>query len=241
MATSSRRSVSGLSCSAWRSTSSSRWSSSRWACMETYSPVAIEKDPATRPARPARRTTVPVGWAPATPRMRATLVTRPSLMPKTAARAPPAWMSRWWWSWGSQRAALTTPERSDHPGAASPGRLAAWPSESGWTPASPRRSRGRCCSPTSRGAGPPHPPVRRAGPVPRAGPHGRRRLRHRQRTARRLPRRHRPRRHLPVRPGALLHPRARGFGSLLDVLFAGLLVVLLLHPESRSYERVWFH
>jgi hypothetical protein len=32
-----------------------------------------------------------------------------------------------------------------------------------------------------------------------------------------------------------------GFGSLLDVLFAGLLVVLLLHPESRQYERVWFH
>ena len=32
-----------------------------------------------------------------------------------------------------------------------------------------------------------------------------------------------------------------GFGSLLDLLFAGLLVILLLHPESRSYERVWFH
>jgi hypothetical protein len=32
-----------------------------------------------------------------------------------------------------------------------------------------------------------------------------------------------------------------GFGALLDVLFAGLLVVLLLHPDSRQYERVWFH
>lgn len=29
-------------------------------------------------------------------------------------------------------------------------------------------------------------------------------------------------------------------GGLLDLLFAGILVVLLLHPESRSYQRVWF-
>jgi uncharacterized membrane protein (DUF2068 family) len=30
-------------------------------------------------------------------------------------------------------------------------------------------------------------------------------------------------------------------GGILDLLFAGILVVLLLHPESRSYERIWFH
>lgn len=30
-------------------------------------------------------------------------------------------------------------------------------------------------------------------------------------------------------------------GGILDLLFAGILVVLLLHPESRSYQRIWFH
>lgn len=29
-------------------------------------------------------------------------------------------------------------------------------------------------------------------------------------------------------------------GGVLDLLFAGILVVLLLHPESRHYERIWF-
>lgn len=29
-------------------------------------------------------------------------------------------------------------------------------------------------------------------------------------------------------------------GGLLNLLFAGILVVLLLHPESRHYERIWF-
>ncbi len=31
-----------------------------------------------------------------------------------------------------------------------------------------------------------------------------------------------------------------GLGGILDLLFAGVLVALLLHPESRQYERVWF-
>ena len=53
--------------------------------MERYSPAAMEKDPATRPAMPASRTIDPPGLAPAMPRTRDTLVTRPSLMPKTAA------------------------------------------------------------------------------------------------------------------------------------------------------------
>ncbi|MGH9110672.1 MAG: hypothetical protein ACRDY3_14655 [Acidimicrobiales bacterium] len=30
-------------------------------------------------------------------------------------------------------------------------------------------------------------------------------------------------------------------GGILDLLFAGILVVLLLHPESRHYQRTWFH
>ena len=29
-------------------------------------------------------------------------------------------------------------------------------------------------------------------------------------------------------------------GGILDLLFAGILVVLLLHPESRAYQRAWF-
>ncbi len=57
--------------------------------MEMYSPAAIEKAPAIRPAMPARRTAPAEAWAPAMPRMRATLETRPSLTPNTAARAPP--------------------------------------------------------------------------------------------------------------------------------------------------------
>lgn len=31
------------------------------------------------------------------------------------------------------------------------------------------------------------------------------------------------------------------FGGVLSLLFAGLLVALLLHPQSREYQRVWFH
>ena len=47
-----------------RSTSSSRSISSRWAVMERYSPAAMEKEPAIRPATPARRTIEPPGLAP---------------------------------------------------------------------------------------------------------------------------------------------------------------------------------
>lgn len=32
-----------------------------------------------------------------------------------------------------------------------------------------------------------------------------------------------------------------GFGYIIDLLFAGVLVALLLHPESRHYQRIWFH
>ena len=86
--------VVGLVLERLRSTSSSRSKSSRWACIERYSPEAIEKAPATSPAMPARRTTPVAGFAPAKPRISETLVTRPSLMPKTAARWVPPLTSR---------------------------------------------------------------------------------------------------------------------------------------------------
>ncbi len=31
-----------------------------------------------------------------------------------------------------------------------------------------------------------------------------------------------------------------GFGMVLNLLFGGILVAMLLHPESRHYERIWF-
>jgi uncharacterized membrane protein (DUF2068 family) len=35
--------------------------------------------------------------------------------------------------------------------------------------------------------------------------------------------------------------RGSGFGGLLNLVFAGVLVALLLHPQSREYQRIWFH
>lgn len=32
-----------------------------------------------------------------------------------------------------------------------------------------------------------------------------------------------------------------GFGAILYLFFAGILVALLVHPESRNYQRIWFH
>jgi hypothetical protein len=32
-----------------------------------------------------------------------------------------------------------------------------------------------------------------------------------------------------------------GFVSILSVLFYGALLALLLHPQSRSYRKIWFH
>src|SRR2546426_705104 len=50
-----------------------------------YSPAAMAKAPARRPATPASTTTWGSGLAPATPMMRLALETSPSLAPKTAA------------------------------------------------------------------------------------------------------------------------------------------------------------
>ncbi|MGP8060645.1 MAG: hypothetical protein ACLP9C_13555 [Acidimicrobiales bacterium] len=30
-------------------------------------------------------------------------------------------------------------------------------------------------------------------------------------------------------------------GTLLNLLFAGVLFVLLVHPQSRQYQKIWFH
>ena len=38
-----------------------------------------------------------------------------------------------------------------------------------------------------------------------------------------------------------LYAMVRGsFGSVITLLFAGVLVALLLHPQSREYQKVWF-
>src|SRR5262245_61840385 len=54
-----------------------------------YSPAAIEKAPASSPATPATITTSLSTPAPATPKLRDRLETRPSLTPKIAARSAP--------------------------------------------------------------------------------------------------------------------------------------------------------
>ena len=35
--------------------------------------------------------------------------------------------------------------------------------------------------------------------------------------------------------------RGGGFSGVLNLIFAGVLVALLLHPQSREYQRIWFH
>ena len=83
------RSSSGLDLSSLASMSSSRLKRSRWLATLTYSPAAIEKAPASSPAMPANSTTPRSTPEPANPMTRAVLETRPSLMPKIAARTAP--------------------------------------------------------------------------------------------------------------------------------------------------------
>ena len=68
------------------------WRSSTSTCERTemYSPAAIEKAPASRPAIPERRMIDGSAVAPATPMMSERLLTRPSDAPKTIARSVPA-------------------------------------------------------------------------------------------------------------------------------------------------------
>src|SRR3972149_6916605 len=90
MRASSSRSSSGWVSSSIFSSPICLSKSSRWERMETYSPAAMEKAPASRPATPARRMVPACGAAPATPTTRLRLEISPSLMPKMLARrAPP--------------------------------------------------------------------------------------------------------------------------------------------------------
>ena len=95
IAASSRCSPAGSSTSSACSTSISCCTSSSWALTDTSSPAAIEKAPASSPATPATRTALPLVPAPATPRTSEILVSNPSPEPRTAARAPLPWTSRW--------------------------------------------------------------------------------------------------------------------------------------------------
>src|SRR6478735_2888582 len=66
-------------------------SASRCELTETYSPAAIERAPATRPATPAVTIDAAVDEAPATPTTIAATDTIPSFAPSTPARS---WLRR---------------------------------------------------------------------------------------------------------------------------------------------------
>src|SRR4051812_30949993 len=91
-----------------RSTATSACTSSFWLVTETYSPVPIEKAPATRPARPVR--TIACGDTPPpwTPAINEALVTRPSTAPNTVGRSHPPETSRCRWSHPLASAASVT-------------------------------------------------------------------------------------------------------------------------------------
>ena len=77
-------SISARSRAIWRS------NSSRWLCIEMYSPAAMLNAPASRPATPARRMKLGLpDAAPATPMTSDRLLTSPSLTPKMIARSVP--------------------------------------------------------------------------------------------------------------------------------------------------------
>ena len=81
-AASSRCSSSGIASSSARSRSIWRWNSSRWLCIEMYSPAAMLNEPAMRPAMPASSTNDAWPEAPATPITIERLDTRPSRDPE---------------------------------------------------------------------------------------------------------------------------------------------------------------
>ena len=62
-----------------------------------YSPAAMEKAPAARPASPVITIVCWETAPPATPVISARLETRPSIAPKTAGRSHPPFTSRWVW------------------------------------------------------------------------------------------------------------------------------------------------
>src|SRR5215469_9389416 len=86
---SSSFSDSTLSLSSLRSRARSARSVSDCELTDTYSPVAIDMAPATKPATPATRTAFFVAAAAATPTIKLAVDRMPSLAPNTAARSHP--------------------------------------------------------------------------------------------------------------------------------------------------------
>src|SRR3990172_560747 len=82
-------SASGEVASSPRSRERSACSVSAWELTETYSPAAIERAPATRPATAASKTADWVGSAEATPTTKLLVEMRPSLAPSVEARNQP--------------------------------------------------------------------------------------------------------------------------------------------------------
>src|SRR3984957_10364867 len=100
MPTSSSCSATALVSSSCFSLSTSDWTSSFCEETETNSPAAIENAPAARPARPVRTIACCEPPPPPTPAISDTLVTSPSIAPKTAGLSHPPETSRcsgpWW-------------------------------------------------------------------------------------------------------------------------------------------------
>src|SRR6185436_2442811 len=91
----SASSAAGCVASSRRSRSRSARSVSDCELTETYSPAAMESEPATRPAMAAINTAPRSEWADATPTTRLLVEIRPSLAPSTAARSQPMCSVRW--------------------------------------------------------------------------------------------------------------------------------------------------
>ena len=95
MCASSRCSATGFCAISLRSLTHSRSSCSFCVFTDAYSPMAIEKAPATRPARPVRMMKSALAPAAPTPATSAMLVTSPSIAPNTEARSAPPDTSAW--------------------------------------------------------------------------------------------------------------------------------------------------
>ena len=89
MPTSSTCSAAALCVSSCRSLSTSAWTSSFCEETDTNSPAAIENAPAASPASPVSRIACWEPPPPPTPAISETLVTSPSIAPKTAGRSHP--------------------------------------------------------------------------------------------------------------------------------------------------------
>src|SRR5882757_1633950 len=108
---SSSSSAWGVVASSSRSRARAACSESRWVLTDTYSPAAMDREPASSPARPAVRRAERELVAPATPTTRPAVETTPSLAPRTAARSQLSLAPRqsWWGSAGCGPAPSASP------------------------------------------------------------------------------------------------------------------------------------